>query len=422
MARASAEYRDVGAGDRLRHRARFYPRDAVQLRDLFDIVGRFDATEVLIDDRPVPYARELWLPLIWFHRCLRLTRPSAAVPRMAEHSDIQKDLQALAAGLKQLEAEYNMFFSGRLPRPPWETRNRVAALVKKWDRGYIQNTADRFGSTRCSARYQTFIDLWDRGLRSREGGPAPGPFATAAAAAEATKEQAPRQPKVVHVTAFQRSDARDATSSTTLYDSLMDARREAGDDVVPFHRFAALVQGQVTKLKPTAPEVAFRVAVIEGKVSVDGEGREGERRVSRGGREPPDGRGRRGGPATAPASQWLGGFRDVAGLRALGTIDDLELDRLSFLERPESGSLDRREVHEDVAAAVALNESVALGVVEPLDLACDTHRSFPALLMAAPRLSNNQTAPSAGRAQKKTALAALLVPASWTARDNTTRA
>lgn len=66
LARASAEYRELGAGDRLRHRARFYPQDAVQLRDLFNIVGQFDATEVLIDDRPVPYARELWLPLIWF--------------------------------------------------------------------------------------------------------------------------------------------------------------------------------------------------------------------------------------------------------------------------------------------------------------------------------------------------------------------
>ena len=66
MARDSAEYRTVGEGDRLRHRARFYPQDAVRLRDLFDIVGRFDATDVLIDDRPVPYARELWLPLIWF--------------------------------------------------------------------------------------------------------------------------------------------------------------------------------------------------------------------------------------------------------------------------------------------------------------------------------------------------------------------
>ena len=66
MARASAEYREIGTGDRLRHRARFYPHDAVRLRALFELVGRFDATEVLIDDRPVPYARELWLPLIWF--------------------------------------------------------------------------------------------------------------------------------------------------------------------------------------------------------------------------------------------------------------------------------------------------------------------------------------------------------------------
>lgn len=66
MARASTDYREVGRGDRLRHRARFYPRDAVALRDLFQIVGRYDATEVLIDDKPVPHARELWLPLIWF--------------------------------------------------------------------------------------------------------------------------------------------------------------------------------------------------------------------------------------------------------------------------------------------------------------------------------------------------------------------
>jgi hypothetical protein len=66
MARASAEYREVGAGDRLRHRARFYPKDAPALRDLFHIVGRFDATDVLVDDKPVPYGRELWLPLFWF--------------------------------------------------------------------------------------------------------------------------------------------------------------------------------------------------------------------------------------------------------------------------------------------------------------------------------------------------------------------
>jgi hypothetical protein len=66
MARAAAEYRELGSGAALRHRARFYPKDAVALRNLFQIVGRFDATDVLIDDKPVPHARELWLPLVWF--------------------------------------------------------------------------------------------------------------------------------------------------------------------------------------------------------------------------------------------------------------------------------------------------------------------------------------------------------------------
>lgn len=66
LARASAEYRETGSGEAFRHRARFYSEGMAGLRDLFRIVGRFDACEVLVDDRPVPYARELWLPLAWF--------------------------------------------------------------------------------------------------------------------------------------------------------------------------------------------------------------------------------------------------------------------------------------------------------------------------------------------------------------------
>src|SRR4029450_12204543 len=66
LAKGSSEYRETGSGQSFRHRARPWPPDAFKLRDLFEIVGRFDATEVLVDDRPVPYARELWLPLVWF--------------------------------------------------------------------------------------------------------------------------------------------------------------------------------------------------------------------------------------------------------------------------------------------------------------------------------------------------------------------
>lgn len=66
IARASAEYREMGAGEALRHRARFYPADAARLRDLYLLVDPVPGTEVLLDDRPVPYARDLWLPLVWF--------------------------------------------------------------------------------------------------------------------------------------------------------------------------------------------------------------------------------------------------------------------------------------------------------------------------------------------------------------------
>jgi hypothetical protein len=65
LARAAAEYRETGRGEAKRYRARFFSTDALALRNLFQIVGTADATDVLIDDRPVPFARELWLPLVW---------------------------------------------------------------------------------------------------------------------------------------------------------------------------------------------------------------------------------------------------------------------------------------------------------------------------------------------------------------------
>lgn len=66
LARQAAEYRVTGEGADRRHRARFLSGSALQLRDLFEIVGARPGCDVLVDDRPVPFARELWLPLIWF--------------------------------------------------------------------------------------------------------------------------------------------------------------------------------------------------------------------------------------------------------------------------------------------------------------------------------------------------------------------
>ena len=179
-------------------------------------------------------------------------------------SDTERDLTRLEADLKRLEAEYNMFFSGRLPKPPWETRTRVEGLVKRYDRAYIQNTGDRFRFSTLQSRFAAFIDLWDRGMRAREEG-RPGPFAHKPSAREAPQKGP--EDRILRVAAF-KDPVQEIDKLTELYESLGEARRAVGEENVPFHKFAELVKGQVSKLRQRDnAEVAFRVAVKDGKVS-----------------------------------------------------------------------------------------------------------------------------------------------------------
>jgi len=179
-------------------------------------------------------------------------------------NELERDLQQLETGLKQLEAEYNMYFAGRLPKPPWETRSRVEALVRQLDRSPITNTGIRFRFVTLQSRYATFIDLWDRGLRAREEGRS-GPFA------QPPRDSTDRKPepgtRVLHVAAF-NDPAHETKKLEELYQSLSQARKENGAAPVPFHKFASLVRTQVEKMKASgSEEVAFRVTVTDGKVN-----------------------------------------------------------------------------------------------------------------------------------------------------------
>jgi hypothetical protein len=183
---------------------------------------------------------------------------------MAEQTDIQKDLTDLTADLKRLEAEYNMFFAGRLPRPPWETRSRVDAMIKRYDGEQLASTADRFRFEMLQTRFQKMLEVWDRGMRAREDGRS-GPFNSLRS--RLARQRGDAGSKILHVTAL-KDPMREMDKVHALYDSLMEARRGLGEDVVPFHRFAALVKDQVSKLRDSGTaEVAFRVAVKDGKVN-----------------------------------------------------------------------------------------------------------------------------------------------------------
>jgi len=180
-------------------------------------------------------------------------------------AEYNRELTALESDLKRLETEYNMYFAGRLKRPPWETRSRVEATVKRLDRTHINNYGVRFRFTTLQTRMNRFLDLWDRALRAREEG-RPGPLMH-------PRQTEPPKPDRVEdgvrkVETF-HDPISEADKVRALYESFVKARQEAGQERVAYDKFATLVSTQVKALKNKGgTDVAFRVSVKDGKVAL----------------------------------------------------------------------------------------------------------------------------------------------------------
>jgi len=70
LAKASDEYTEFVEDGVLHHRGRFFPATRpLDLRHLYEMTAGVVGADVLIDDQPLPFARELWLPLVWMLIC-----------------------------------------------------------------------------------------------------------------------------------------------------------------------------------------------------------------------------------------------------------------------------------------------------------------------------------------------------------------
>ena len=221
-------------------------------------------------------------------------------------SEFEKHMLHLDAEIRRLEAEYNMFFAGRLPRPPFETKNRVQALVKKHDNSFIRNTADRFRFETLQTRFYKFLELVDRQMTARELGrptigkrtsqisipvasasqPAPAEGAAPAdshqsaqenaraAAGERARENAEKNAE--KIVKFGKDDAAADSRVKELYEQLAAAKKQVGEAPVAYERVAALVKQQVSKFGDENTNVAFKIALKDGKVSLTVKPEKGE--------------------------------------------------------------------------------------------------------------------------------------------------
>ena len=159
-----------------------------------------------------------------------------------------------------------MFFAGRLKRPPWETRARVEATVKRLDRTPINNYGVRFRFTTLQTRLSRFIDLWDRALRAREEG-RPGPLMQQR---DRPSRRRPTRSRIASSKSRRSTTRREKRTRCGRSTTASSRRgRQAGQERVAFDKFAKLVSTQVRALKDKGgTDVAFRVAIKDGKVAL----------------------------------------------------------------------------------------------------------------------------------------------------------
>ena len=189
---------------------------------------------------------------LWFQLLARSDRDRATLARDVNRKMTAEDVNGYETMLRvspddaELHDDVALLYLG-LGRPADAVRHFAASAA-------IQPQS-------AAAQYNLGTALIRSGARE-EG--RPGPFGQKPAARQ--PDQKGPEDRILHVAAF-RDPMKEMDKLHELYESVAEARREVGEEPVPFHKFADLVKSQVKKLKAPGTEVAFRVAVKDGKVN-----------------------------------------------------------------------------------------------------------------------------------------------------------
>jgi septation ring formation regulator EzrA len=200
-------------------------------------------------------------------------------------SALEEDLEKIDEGIFKLQKEWERFFSGQERKAPFEAKQRLDRLVRRYVGVEIRNNVERFRFQSLTAKYNTLSDMWNRKLRAiEEGRPltsvqlkhvreaeaeaaaASPPLAARPSAGSRTMETP--GPTLAEVRLSTLRD--DEQGVKALYDQFKAARASVGESEVKFESFKKLIAQQRSRLleEKDAVAVDFRVALQDGKVAL----------------------------------------------------------------------------------------------------------------------------------------------------------
>jgi hypothetical protein len=176
----------------------------------------------------------------------------------------EQDIAHLETLLRQLEKEYDQFFSGLVRREPAAAENAVLAIMRAYGGRPIQNSSLAFKLNSLVARYNSFRTVWTRRLREKEEG-RPGPAAAPRPAAAQRQERRRQAHTAANPAEYLTSDPmHEARHLSQFFETYRRLREECGEpvDKLRAESFQRALAEKVDKIKRERGCEAVLVRVV----------------------------------------------------------------------------------------------------------------------------------------------------------------
>ena len=174
----------------------------------------------------------------------------------------QEDMAKLQRTFRLLEREYEQWFSGALPKPPSDTQKICEEIVKRYNISPPRNLSEQSLFSMLQARFNTYMEMWNRRTRLKEEGRLPG-------ARESSKKT---PPKPAPPPTASKAPATSSDPFRQVFDSFVAAKQKAGEATgkLSYESFRKTLEKQADQIRAAKgfKDVDFGVTVKDGKVSV----------------------------------------------------------------------------------------------------------------------------------------------------------
>ena len=172
----------------------------------------------------------------------------------------KEDMARLIHHFKLLEREYEQWFSGALPTPPWNTQKICENIVKEYNRNPPRNLSEQTIFSMHQAKFNTYMEMWNRRMRLKEEGRLPS----------GREERSKRVVQPRPPSAGEGGGGDDHYRK--VFDSYVAAKQNAGEATAKlnYEGFKNALKKQADQLRASRgiDNVNFGVTVKNGKVSV----------------------------------------------------------------------------------------------------------------------------------------------------------